>query len=118
MIARIFVYGTLKRGCSNHGYLANQQFVGEAETQPNYRLCDMGGYPGMVTDSGNGLPIQGEVWDVDERCLAALDELEGIDEGEYVREFIPLLAPFDQEQIQGYRYLLPVTGCRDVGAVW
>lgn len=118
MTTRIFVYGTLKRGGSNHQYLEGQTYVGSAMTEPRFRLYDMGGYPGMVSDAEHGLAILGEVWDVDAACLQRLDILEGIEEGEYVRELMPLQPPFDKPPVQGYRYLQSVADRRDVGAIW
>jgi gamma-glutamylcyclotransferase (GGCT)/AIG2-like uncharacterized protein YtfP len=118
MKTRIFVYGTLKKGRSNHHYLENQLFVGSAMTEPRYRLYDMGGFPGLVLDAEHGLAILGEVWEVDKECLGALDILEGIDEGEYVRELMPLQPPYDQVAVQGYRFLRSVAGRRDLGAIW
>lgn len=114
----IFVYGTLKRGYSNHGYLRGQKFIGMAMTQPRYRLHDLGGYPGMVLDESGGVSIHGEVWEVDAPCLARLDELEDIEGGEYAREVTPLLPPFDHGQIEGYRYLRDVSRARVLGASW
>ena len=35
---RLFVYGTLKRGGSNHAQLAGQKFIAEAHTMPGYTL--------------------------------------------------------------------------------
>ena len=113
----IFVYGTLKRGHSNHGSLRDQQFISMAMTQPRYRLHDLGGYPGMVLDE-QGLSIEGEVWEIDESCRTQLDVLEGVDEGEYVLEPVPLLPPFDGEVVQGYRYLRSVDGRPEVGTEW
>ena len=118
-LTRLFIYGTLKRGGSNHHYMHGQQFVDVARTVPAYRLHDMGGFPGMVPDdNGTGLSIEGEVWDVSDECRAQLDVLEAVDEGEYLYEGVPLLPPFDQEQIMGYRYARPVTGCPDIGTQW
>ena len=115
----MFIYGTLKRGGSNHHYMEGQQFVDVAQTQPAYRLYDMGGFPGMVPDGhGTGLSIEGEVWDVSDECLKKLDVLEAVDEGEYLYEVVPLLPPFDQEQIMGYRYARPVDGRPDLGTRW
>jgi len=114
----IFVYGTLKRGHSNHGYLRGQTFVDLAMTQPRYRLHDLGGYPGMVLDTSHGTSIHGEVWDIDDACLKQLDELEGTEIGEYVREFIPLLPPFQDQLVQGYRYLMDVSAAPELGNSW
>lgn len=62
------------------------------QTQPAYRLYDMGGFPGMVPDEqGTGLSIEGEVWEVSDECLKKLDVLEAVDEGEYLYEVVPLL---------------------------
>ena len=117
MITRLFIYGTLKRGGSNHHYMKGQTFVGEASTAPHYRLVSMGTYPGMVR-SESGRSIKGEVWDVDEACLGRLDILEGIDEGEYAYEPVPLLPPFETDSVYGYRYLRSVEGCPDIGDNW
>ena len=116
-MTKLFIYGTLKRGCSNHHYMAGQRFVDVAQTAPLYRLVSMGSYPGMVT-ADPGRSIDGEVWEVDDECLRRLDILEGIEDGEYGYELVPLLPPFDAEPIHGYRYLLPVTGCPDIGTRW
>ncbi|MES2596458.1 MAG: gamma-glutamylcyclotransferase family protein [Verrucomicrobiota bacterium] len=115
---RIFVYGTLKRGHSNHQYLRGQKFLGMAMTHPRYRLHDLGGYPGMVLNEREGISIHGEVWEVDEGCLTNLDVLEDTAHGEYVREVVPLMPPFDQDRIEGYRYLQDVSEARDLGACW
>jgi gamma-glutamylaminecyclotransferase len=113
----VFVYGTLKRGRENHRYLREQEFVAEARTAPEFRLYNMGGYPGMVWHR-EGLSIQGEIWSVDEATLARLDVLEDIAGGEYVREIIPLASPHESWSVQGYRYLLSVAGRPEVGECW
>lgn len=118
LVMRIFVYGTLKRGHSNHGYLQGQRFIATAATLPRYRLHDLGGYPGMVMDAHSGISIQGEIWEVDAACLAKLDHLEDVEGGEYSREIIPLLPPHDADLVQGYRYLREVSSARDIGGTW
>jgi gamma-glutamylaminecyclotransferase len=74
----LFVYGTLKRGCHNNRLLTGQRYVGEAVTVPHYRLYDLGSYPAMVEDRTGGLAVRGELWEVSEGCLAALDEYEDV----------------------------------------
>jgi len=115
---RIFVYGTLKRGLSNHSYLAGQHFVSDARTQPVYRLYDLGGYPGMVPSPKDGLSIEGEIWEIDGACLHRLDKLEDTDGGEYERTRVALADPHADERIEGYLYLRPVTGRPDMGTRW
>lgn len=118
VVRRIFVYGTLKRGLSNHSYLAGQKFVSDARTQPLYRLYDLGGYPGMVPAPNDGLSIEGEIWEIDDACLSNLDKLEDIEGGEYERTIVALTAPFEHEQIEGYVYLRDVGARRDAGSSW
>lgn len=118
MKLRIFVYGTLKRGGRFSHYLAGQHFIGEARTEPRYRMVDCGGYPGMFPVAGNGVSVRGEVWDVDEFCRARLDELEDVAGGEY--EFVEgqLLAPFDAQEVMTYLYLRAVAHLPDAGDDW
>jgi gamma-glutamylaminecyclotransferase len=114
----VFVYGTLKRGGTNHHYIAGQQFVAEARTEPRFRLYELEGFPGMIVDPENGLSVQGEIWAVDDTALALLDELEGIDLGIYARQPIPLLPPHHTLAVEGYLYLRPIVGRRDLGGFW
>jgi gamma-glutamylaminecyclotransferase len=74
----LFVYGTLKRGQRNHHLLAAQQFLGNATTEPRYRIVDLGPYPGLVAIHENGLAVRGELWTVDDNCLRQLDTFEGV----------------------------------------
>lgn len=78
MVTLLFVYGTLKRGLRNHHLMAGQCFVAEAVTEPRYRVVDLGPYPGLVPDPATGLAVRGELWAVDDACLAALDAFEGV----------------------------------------
>jgi gamma-glutamylaminecyclotransferase len=114
----IFVYGTLKRGGSNHLYLAGQTFVGEARTSPGFTLFDLEGYPGMVADPTAQEGVTGEVWSVDAAALAHLDGLEGLADGLYRREPVPLLAPFDQRRVEGYLYARSTKGRTKIGSTW
>lgn len=114
----VFVYGTLKRGCSNHDFMAGQEFLGEARTAPGFRLYDLGGHPGMVVRPDDTDGVAGEIWAIDADCLARLDQLEGVAEGWYRREPVPLLAPFANRGIEAFVYPHDVTGRREVGPVW
>ncbi len=114
----IFVYGTLKRGLSNHSHLGGQRFLGTARTTPVYRMVDCGGYPGMFVVEKDGLSIIGEVWEVDAACRRELDILEGVAEGMYVLEPVSLLPPFAEAGIRTYLYRWPISGRQDVGEEW
>jgi gamma-glutamylaminecyclotransferase len=72
------VYGTLKRGLRNYFRISDQEFLGEAVTEPRYRVVDLGPHPGLIRDDANGLAIKGELFAVDARCLQALDAFEDV----------------------------------------
>jgi gamma-glutamylaminecyclotransferase len=114
----IFVYGTLKRGGSNHLYLRGQTFVGEARTAPGFRLYGLDGFPGMVAKADDCDGVTGEVWSVTAEALAHIDGLEGTAEGMYRRARIPLLAPFANQIVEGYLYARSLAGRPDLGSTW
>ncbi len=90
----LFVYGTLKRGLRNHHLIGHQEFLGEAVTEPRYRVIDLGPHPGLIIDNANGLPVKGELWAVNERCLAELDAFEEAP-GPFVREPVAIVGRQD-----------------------
>lgn len=114
-MALVFVYGTLKRGGSNHRFLAGQRFVGAARTRPRFRLVLLDGYPGMI-ESAPGLAVEGELWEVDAACLAELDRLEGVDEGLYARVPVGLAEPHASRAAEAYLYLGDTARRLDLGA--
>lgn len=72
----VFVYGTLKRGCGNHGCLTDQEFIGRAKIEKGHTLYDCGrGFPFLVSDGGVG--CAGELYRVTDDALRVLDRLEG-----------------------------------------
>lgn len=71
----VFVYGTLLAGEPNHRYLRRARLVAEGLTRPQFTLYDLGAFPGLVRGGSHAVP--GEVYEVDEPTLAALDLLEG-----------------------------------------
>ena len=117
-VTRVFVYGTLKRGCSNHHHLAGQKFLGEARTAPGFTLFSLGDYPGMVRSANPGDQVVGEVWKVDAACLAALDKLEGVADGLYERVPLQLAPPFADQPVETYLYLRDLDGRSAIGAEW
>lgn len=75
---KVFVYGTLLRGESNHGaFLSGSRFVCHAEL-PGYGLYNVEDYPGAVPEESKR--VKGEVYEVDQATLRRLDWLE--DEGD------------------------------------
>lgn len=118
MSTQVFVYGTLKRGGSNHREMAGQTYVANARTMPGFTLFDVGGYPGLVTWPQDIVGVEGEIWTVDDEALARLDAFEGVEQGLYERKPIPLQPPFADLRVHGYVYPASVAGRRAVGSRW
>jgi gamma-glutamylaminecyclotransferase len=70
----VFVYGTLRRGGSNHHRMAGATLIGPATVRGYLYRIDW--YPALVIDS-NGREVVGEVYEVGESQLADLDAYEG-----------------------------------------
>jgi len=111
----LFVYGTLKRGLRNHHLLAGQKFIGEAVTEPRYRAFDLGAHPGLIVDEANGLAVTGELWAVNDRCLAELDEFEEVP-GPFVRA--PVVIAGWGEEVYAYFWNQPVPDGTASGSEW
>ena len=79
---KVFVYGTLKKGFSNHYILSTSKLVGEATTCSTYAMIGTGmPFPyvlGIRSAELGGLNITGEVYEVDASTLQRLDVLEGV----------------------------------------
>lgn len=97
---RVFVYGTLRRGGSNAHRMDGAGFVGEARVRG--RLYRISWYPGLVLDPTAGW-VDGEIWEVTAEQLRALDEFEGLPEGERegveYRRVAASVVPADREGV-------------------
>ena len=113
----IFVYGSLKRGYALHSLLRQQLFLGNAVTEPLYRMFDLGNYPGLVP-CADGLAIRGEIYRVDSETLHRLDEAEGVAEALYARREILLQSNFLEETVHAWFWQGDVTGKVDCGVQW
>ena len=70
----VFVYGTLRRGFSNHFRLGKAPFVKEGWILG--RLYRIDWYPGMRLDE-EGVPVRGEIYEIEREALRELDVFEG-----------------------------------------
>lgn len=110
----LMTYGTLKKGFCNHMLLQDAKFIKEIKTKPLYRLYDCGPYPCMVKCE-NGVSVEGELYEVNEKIKTQLDYLEGVPYL-YNREYIEV-EDF-QSMVIGYIYQLDVSEFKDCGASW
>jgi gamma-glutamylaminecyclotransferase len=75
---KVFVYGTLKRGGRWHFLLAESpctRFLGQGKTRDRLPMIAQG-VPFLFNAPGKGCRVKGEVFEVDDETLAALDRLE------------------------------------------
>ncbi len=97
----VFVYGTLKKGFSNHFLLEKSLFLGNAESVEKYALY-IGEYP-VVNEYEKVSTIKGEVYLVDLETLEKLDILEECPEY-YYRKMIKVKLHENGEIINAYIY--------------
>jgi gamma-glutamylaminecyclotransferase len=77
MKRKLFVYGTLKRGLSNHHYLAGATYLGRARTKERYPLvAPKRWYPYLINAPGEGQRVVGELYEIDAATLKRIDRLE------------------------------------------
>lgn len=86
----VFVYGTLKKGFSNHWYLENSKYLGIGKTIPKYQMYPSKNYffPFLLKSEPNN-NIVGEIYEVDEKTLIDLNILEDFPKM-YLRELIEI----------------------------
>ena len=75
--ALVFVYGSLKRGMTNHGQLDDARWLGNAQLQ-GLALYDLGPFPMAVISDDDDAVLQGEIHAVTAARLQALDRFEGV----------------------------------------
>jgi gamma-glutamylcyclotransferase (GGCT)/AIG2-like uncharacterized protein YtfP len=89
--ALLFVYGTLKKGGELHAELKSQgaRLMGKGRIQGRLFRIRGQAYPGALPGSSQEY-IQGELYKLEEpaAALKKLDEVEGCDEGLFVRKLV------------------------------
>ncbi len=66
----------MRDGCRSV-VLEQQRFLGPARTRSQYRLLDLGEYPGLIRCDQEGWSIEGEIYEVHAGLLPVLDRVEG-----------------------------------------
>ena len=98
MVQKVFVFGTLKRGFPLHDtVLSDSTFLGDYKTRQPYPMVVAGPWfaPMMFDEPGEGLQVIGELYEVGDGILAALDRLESISEPGNLR------VPIEIKSIEG-----------------
>lgn len=110
----VLVYGSLLRGHHNHErwietYMKRGEmiFVGVGRTTRNFRLLDLGQFPG-ARPWRHGWPLEGEVYLVSDWALAELDRHEGCPVVYERRTFNTTLGRADVYVYHGHKHRLVV----------
>lgn len=106
----VFVYGTLRKGGSNHHRMAGAVERGPGTVRG--RLFQVDWYPGLLLDE-TGVDIRGEAYEVDATTLAALDAFEG----SHYRRVSVRIMPTDGGVIIDawiWEYIAPIDDLREI----
>jgi gamma-glutamylaminecyclotransferase len=81
-VQRIFVFGTLQEGHRNFHINRGRRVGGDWVTAQPLPLYVIGPYrlPWLLNRPGQGVPVIGEVYEVDDAALADMDRLERLDD--------------------------------------
>lgn len=72
----IAVYGTLKKGFSNHRVMGESKLLGKIRTEPIFTMYSLGGFPALTKDGNT--KVSAEVYEVNcENTLNRIYRLEG-----------------------------------------
>lgn len=92
----VFSYGTLKRGFPNHSIMeeVKASYIADVRTRFKYPLVQAGEWnsPFMLDarDYPDSYEINGELYEMDEKGIEALDKFEGVDKCVYKRSKIEI----------------------------
>ena len=70
----VFVYGTLKKGQRNHGFLQTADYLGDHCTEAAFSMYEFDDYPAVTRPGENA--VSGELYRVSRAQFRKLDELE------------------------------------------
>lgn len=108
----VFVYGSLKKGFGNHGFVEDQDYLGYAKSASrDYAMISLGAFP-AVCRYPNGTKVAGELYSVDAPTMVALDRLEG--NGNLYRRYQEDFINDKGETVKAWIYIMPIQIARAV----
>lgn len=109
MAHRVFVFGTLKEGFPNFAVNRGTRLPGRFVTRERFPLYLVGErhVPWMFDQRGEGERVSGEVYEVDDATLAAMDRLERVGEADGYRR-AAILVEVPGATFDAFAYLKPV----------
>ncbi|HEX5128983.1 MAG TPA: gamma-glutamylcyclotransferase, partial [Usitatibacter sp.] len=107
-MARVFVFGTLKEGFPNFAVNQGARVPGRYRTRERFPLYLVGdrSVPWMLDARGEGEQVAGELYEVDEATLAAMDRLERVGEPDGYRR-VAILVEGEGGSHEAHAYLKP-----------
>jgi gamma-glutamylcyclotransferase (GGCT)/AIG2-like uncharacterized protein YtfP len=102
----IAVYGTLRLGHGNYQHLLNHEgaeHLGTFKTEPIFNLYNLGGFPGLKEKGDTAVTM--DVFSVDERTAARVDQLEGYSEGRSATFYDKIMTPTPYGEAGVYIYV-------------
>lgn len=115
-LSYIFVYGSLKKGFFSHRYVRDQEFIGEFETKPNYKLYELENGLPVLVETKDGVSVKGEIYRVDRNRLDLLDMYER--GAGYDRFTIQIEGWDDKSPVLSYLYAMPFVAKKDWHSEW
>lgn len=104
----VFVYGSLRKGLSNHHFLDNSEYIGDFVSEKQFHLMTYKNFnfPYLLDDLGIDRPksnIKGEIYKINDITLKKLDNLES-NSIVYQRKKYKFIN--DNIEIEAYIYIL------------
>lgn len=104
----VFVYGTLKKGGTNHYLLHNAVFLGNAMLE-GFELWDLGSYPAIRPAKDPQATVHAERYETDDYTLKKLDALEDYYGPEDRRNLYDRVLTSDTQGNPGWVYVMRET---------
>lgn len=105
---KLFVYGTLKKGFSNHYLLEDCTPIHDKVCLGGYKMYSLGGFP-CIKEAETTDVVEGEVYDVPSGRWPILDRLEGVPHM-YHRKSENIMFEQDSEEVEVYVWSRDVEG--------
>lgn len=76
-MAKVAVYGSLRKGFGNHGRLNGAEYIGTTQTTKAYAMYSLGGFPMVQLEGTEVGPVTVEIYECGPDVMRGLDMLEG-----------------------------------------
>lgn len=75
---KVAVYGSLKKGFENDLFLTKGKFLFRTTTkEAGFKMLNLFNFPAVIKNEKDGYKIKVEVYEIDQKILEILDEIEG-----------------------------------------